>query len=109
MTSHEDFTTLMFHSSTEIQKPGLVWAFLKRSIPEATVEEVQRMTLTADACNAVFDVPSSRAQVNCCLKLPSFVCKLHVRKNATGDGWIRMQRAETCGLFHSEDLLPTLC
>ena len=62
LTSHEDFTTLQFHSGTEIQKPGLVWAFLKRSISEAVVEEVQRMSLTADGCSAVFDVPSSKAQ-----------------------------------------------
>lgn len=63
LTSHEDFVTLLFHSSTEIQKPGLVWAFLKRNISEAVVEEVQRMTLTLDACSAVFDVPANRAQV----------------------------------------------
>ena len=63
LTSHEDYTTLMYHSGSEIQKPGAVFAFLKRSLPDGVVEEVQRMTLTTDGRCAVFDVPSKRAQV----------------------------------------------
>ena len=64
LTSHEDFTTLMFHNSQEILKPGFVWAHLKRHLPEAVVEEVQRLTLTKDNMAAVFDVPSKRARVS---------------------------------------------
>ena len=63
LTSHEDYTTLMYHSGSEIQKPGAVFAFLKRSLPDGVVEEVQRMTLTTDGRCAVFDVPSKRVQV----------------------------------------------
>ena len=63
LTSHEDYTTLMYHTGSEIQKPGAVFAFLKRSLPDGVVEEVQRMTLTTDGRCAVFDVPSKRAQV----------------------------------------------
>lgn len=64
LTAHEDFTTLMFTSPTEIQRPGLVFTFLKKYMPsEATVEEVKRMSLTADGKSAVFDVPSKLAQV----------------------------------------------
>ena len=64
LTAHEDFTTLMFTSPTEIQRPGLVFSFLKKYVPsEATVEEVKRMSLTADGKSAVFDVPSKLAQV----------------------------------------------
>lgn len=54
----------MFTSPTEIQRPGLVFTFLKKYMPsEATVEEVKRMSLTADGKSAVFDVPSKLAQV----------------------------------------------
>ena len=64
LTAHEDFTTLMFTSPTEIQRPGLVFSFLKKHMPsEETVEEVKRMSLTADGKSAVFDVPSKLAQV----------------------------------------------
>ena len=64
LTAHEDFTTLMFTSPTEIQRPGLVFSFLKKHMPsEDTVEEVKRMSLTADGKSAVFDVPSKLAQV----------------------------------------------
>ena len=68
LTAHEDFTTLMFTSPTEIQRPGLVFSFLKKHMPsEDTVEEVKRMSLTADGKSAVFDVPSKLAQVACSL------------------------------------------
>ena len=66
LTAHEDFTTLMFTSPTEIQRPGLVFSFLKKYMPsEDTVEEVKRMSLTSDGRSAVFDVPSKLAQVGC--------------------------------------------
>ena len=55
----------MFTSPTEIQRPGLVFSFLKKYMPsEDTVEEVKRMSLTADGKSAVFDVPSKLAQVS---------------------------------------------
>ena len=64
LTAHEDFTTLMFTNPAEIQRPGLVFSFLKKYMPsEATVEEVKRMSLTADGKSAVFDVPTKLAQV----------------------------------------------
>lgn len=54
----------MFTNSAEIQRPGLVFSFLKKYMPsEATVEEVKRMSLTADGKSAVFDVPTKLAQV----------------------------------------------
>jgi hypothetical protein len=77
LTAHEDFTTLMFTSPTEIQRPGLVFSFLKKHMPsEDTVEEVKRMSLTADGKSAVFDVPSKLAQVDCslCIHIHPFMC-----------------------------------
>ena len=60
----------MFTSPTEIQRPGLVFSFLKKHMPsEDTVEEVKRMSLTADGKSAVFDVPTKLAQVHCCILL----------------------------------------
>lgn len=77
MTSHEDYTTLMFHNGSEIQKPGLVWAFLKRRLPEDVVEEVKSLTLTADNQNAVFDVPSKRASVSSPSSEPNALKSVH--------------------------------
>jgi ATP-dependent RNA helicase DDX21 len=58
LTAHEDFVTLQLVSQYEVSKPGFVFGFLRRHIQdEATVEEVKRMTLTADGKGAVFDVP----------------------------------------------------
>ena len=63
LTAHEDFTTLLFDNGFEIQRPGFVFGFLKRLLPEETVEEVKRMSLTQDGTRAVFDVPSKLVQV----------------------------------------------
>lgn len=58
LTAHEDYVTLQFTSPYDVEKPGFVFAYLKRQIgDDATVEEVKRMTLTADGKGAVFDVP----------------------------------------------------
>lgn len=58
LTAQEDFVTLQLVSPSEVTKPGFVYGFLRRHIQdEATVEEVKRMTLTADGKGAVFDVP----------------------------------------------------
>jgi ATP-dependent RNA helicase DDX21 len=58
LTAHEDYVTLQFISPYDVEKPGFVFSFLKRQIgDDATVEEVKRMTLTADGKGAVFDVP----------------------------------------------------
>ena len=65
LTAHEDFTTLLFKSPCEIQRPGFVFSTLKKHLPDATVEEVKRMSLTADNCGAVFDVPSKLVKVGC--------------------------------------------
>ncbi|KAK9813646.1 hypothetical protein WJX73_001432 [Symbiochloris irregularis] len=58
LTAHEDYTTLLFDNGYEIQRPGFVFGFLKKSLAEDKVEEVKRMTLTQDGLRAVFDVPT---------------------------------------------------
>ena len=62
--------TLQFHAPSEIQRPGYVFSSLKRHLPDALVEEVKRMSLTADGRCAVFDVPAAnvkaRALACCC-------------------------------------------
>ena len=63
LTAHEDFTTLQFHSDTEINRPGFVFTHLKRHLPEEVVEEVKRLSLTADGKSAIFDVPSQHVKV----------------------------------------------
>lgn len=91
MTAHEDFTTLMFTSPTEIQRPGLVFSFLKKHMPsEDTVEEVKRMSLTADGKSAVFDVPSKLAQVPCVLCIhihPSIHLLVHLTCHRVKNIW----------------------
>lgn len=58
LTAHEDFVTLQFVCPHEVDKPGFVFSFLRRNIPdEDTLNEVKRMTLTVDGKGAVFDVP----------------------------------------------------
>ena len=63
LTAHEDFTTLQFHSDTEINRPGFVFSHLKRHLPDEVVEEVKRLSLTADGKSAIFDVPSQHVKV----------------------------------------------
>lgn len=64
LTAHEEYTTLHFTSPQVIEKPGYVFGFLRRRLPdENTVEEVKRMTLTADGMGAVFDVPTNLKDV----------------------------------------------
>lgn len=63
LTAHEDFTTLQFHAGQVIQRPGFVFSFLKRELPEEMVEEVKRMCMTADGKSAIFDVPSQNVEV----------------------------------------------
>ncbi|KAK9835314.1 hypothetical protein WJX81_001245 [Elliptochloris bilobata] len=62
LTAHEEFVTLQFHSGTEIQRPGFVFSSLKRHLPDALVEEIKRMSLTADGRSAVFDVPAANVK-----------------------------------------------
>lgn len=54
--------TLQFHAGTEIQRPGFVFSSLKRHLPDALVEEIKRMSLTADGRSAVFDVPTQHVK-----------------------------------------------
>ena len=63
LTAHEDFTTLQFHSDAEISRPGYVFTHLKRHLPDEVVEEVKRLSLTADGRSAIFDVPSQHVKV----------------------------------------------
>lgn len=49
--------------------PQQVFGFLRKHIhDEATVEEVKRVTLTADGRGACFDVPTNLAKVGGCLR-----------------------------------------
>ena len=58
LTAHEDFVTLQFICPHEVDKPGFVFSFLRRLLPdEDTVNEAKRMTLTTDGKGAVFDIP----------------------------------------------------
>jgi ATP-dependent RNA helicase DDX21 len=63
MTASDDHTTLQFVSTAPVDKPGFVFGFLRRHMDEAVVNEVKRMTLTADGKGAVFDVPTQHAKV----------------------------------------------
>lgn len=63
LTAHEDFTTLQFHAGQPIQRPGFVFTTLKRHLSEENVEQIKRMSLTADGQSAIFDVPSELVQV----------------------------------------------
>lgn len=60
LTAHEEYVTLQFMGSSQVDKPGYVFGFLRRRIDnEETVNEVKRMTLTMDGKGAVFDVPTN--------------------------------------------------
>ncbi|KAL4859742.1 DEAD-box ATP-dependent RNA helicase 7 [Chlorella vulgaris] len=62
LTAHEDYTTLQFVSPYTVEKGGQVFGFLRKHIhDEDTVEEVKRVTITADGMGAVFDVPTTLA------------------------------------------------
>ena len=57
---------------------------------EDTVEEVKRMSLTADGKSAVFDVPSKLAQVPCSLCIhihPSIHLLVHLTCHRVKDIW----------------------
>lgn len=85
--------TLQFHAGTEIQRPGFVFSSLKRHLPDALVEEIKRMSLTADGRSAVFDVPTQHVKarspgLSCfCPRSPPnvLVRKLRVAVDATVD------------------------
>jgi ATP-dependent RNA helicase DDX21 len=61
LTAHEGYTTLQLAAPWTVDKPGYVYAFLKRRIADEKAEEARRMTLTKDGKGAVFDVPSALA------------------------------------------------
>ena len=63
LSGDEGFTTLQFTSPTEILRPSFVYVFLKRYIPEEQVEQIRRISLTADGSSALFDVPAQAAKV----------------------------------------------
>jgi ATP-dependent RNA helicase DDX21 len=60
LTAHEDYTTMHFKSTSGgIEKPGFVFSFLRKKVTdEEILNEVKRMTLTADGSGAVFDIPN---------------------------------------------------
>lgn len=61
---------LTLHSAhPHLSSPKQVFGFLRKHIhDEATVEEVKRVTLTADGRGACFDVPTNLAKVGGCLQ-----------------------------------------
>ena len=74
LTAHEGFITLHLiagaspgkgaggvEGATTVQRPGFAWAVLRRWLPDSRVEEIKRLTLTADGRGAVFDVPGQFA------------------------------------------------
>jgi ATP-dependent RNA helicase DDX21 len=61
LTAHEGYTTLQLAAPWTVDKPGYVYAFLKRRVAEEKAEEARRMTLTKDGKGAIFDVPSALA------------------------------------------------
>ncbi|GLI62640.1 hypothetical protein VaNZ11_005306 [Volvox africanus] len=65
LTAHDDCTTLLFISEDHtIESPGSVWGHLRKTcrLDESALDQVKRMTVTADSKGAVFDVPSELAQ-----------------------------------------------
>ena len=65
LTAHEGFTSLLFTATAPILRPGFIFATLKQQgIPEDTVEQAKRMSLTADNHSAIFDVPSDCVEVD---------------------------------------------
>lgn len=74
LTAHEGFVTLHLiagaapgkgaggvEGAATVQRPGFAWAVLRRWLPDNKVEEIKRLTLTADGRGAVFDVPGHLA------------------------------------------------
>ncbi|GIL69566.1 hypothetical protein Vretimale_13646 [Volvox reticuliferus] len=65
LTAHDDCTTLLFTSEDHtIESPGSVWGHLRKTcrLDESVLDQVKRMSVTADSKGAVFDVPSELAQ-----------------------------------------------
>ena len=61
VTGSEGFATFVLRGAggAPIAAMGAVWAALKAALPDALVEDFRSMTLTADGCAAVFDVPAA--------------------------------------------------
>ena len=63
MSGHEDCVTMQFSTSAgTIRTPSYVWSWLKRMLPEDTVNEVRRVTLSADNSCALFDMGADHVQ-----------------------------------------------
>ncbi|GFR46710.1 hypothetical protein Agub_g8331 [Astrephomene gubernaculifera] len=65
LTAHDDCTTLMFTCEDHtIETPSAVWGHLRKTcrMDEDLLEQVKRLTVTADSKGAVFDVPSEHTQ-----------------------------------------------
>lgn len=62
LTSNPDSTTVQFTGYSEIRTKGYIWTALRSFFPEELVESVRGMSLTADSCGAVFDVPNTYIQ-----------------------------------------------
>ncbi len=100
LSSMEDWVTLQYTTKWEVAKPGYVYHWLKKKLPEEDVELIKRVQITADGKGAVFDVPADKAQGfldvckegdgNAQLSLPSQLPALKEREgeggNAMGSG-----------------------
>ena len=63
LSGHPDCVTMQFSSAAgTIRTPSYVWSWLKRMLSEEDVEEVRRVTLSADNMLAIFDVAPKVAQ-----------------------------------------------
>ncbi|KAG2482998.1 hypothetical protein HYH03_018123 [Edaphochlamys debaryana] len=99
LTAHDDCTTLMFTSEDHtIDSPGSVWGHLRKTcrLDESLLDQVKRMTVTADSKGAVFDVPSEHAQAfldaaegkrGISLTLPSSLPELKARPVEQSSGY----------------------
>ena len=57
LSGHEGYTTCLFSHTAPMERPGYVFGFLRRRLPQETVDSATRLRLTADSRGAVFDVP----------------------------------------------------
>lgn len=62
LSSMEDWVTMHYTTKWDVAKPGYVYHWLKKKLPEEDVELIKRVQITADGKGAVFDVPADKAQ-----------------------------------------------
>lgn len=58
LSSMENYATLLLQAGKPIYSPSFAYSILRRFLPDAKVEGVKGLSLTADGKAAVFDVPA---------------------------------------------------